>query len=396
MLTFTGFAVVVQGALICVVTGEIVRDVLAAGGGLAEVVRAEIPVVAVCRDAPEALPLLTDIPYGAEVVVHAWEPLVGLGESTLPGLGVTGRIQARRVSSLRFLALDYRQGIHFALVREGLEVAEEGPVAEVSVLDLAAVFVGLAIAVHGHPDAYACLAHVSDCAGVSIIAGGDVEHELAVAGFRIAAIIGADVVVITDYANADTGACLTVVTVRAEVTVQTLDTIQGHEVTSISSQTAVLGASILIVTCVFIYIAVTIVVDTVTDLGATGGGVTFRETIRCTDHDPGAYPELVLNVTGGREAEGDGGLRALTDSLLGEALRKGGTIHSGSLLADEAVGTGALAAASPAAEPAQPATEVHARRLGATDPVAIAALGTRHAKAGVVRDTDVDHIRIRA
>jgi len=88
-------------------------------------------------------------------------------------------LEAERIGTVGFGALDDGRWVHHALIRQLLRVAHEGAVAGVAVIQGEAVTALLAVTRNGHAAALAAVALVRHGARVSVVARGRVVLEQA-------------------------------------------------------------------------------------------------------------------------------------------------------------------------------------------------------------------------
>lgn len=150
-------------------------------------------------------------------------------------------------------------------------MAEERPVAKVTIFQNSTVGVVLAFAVHRKTTALALAALVVDGARVTIIAGPGVELRSAPAK-TIAKIVSTWIVVVADNGQPGADASFAVVTHGTRVTIRTLTFREDLMIATRLSHAGILGTGVIVITridvvplhCIgFVDLAIAIVVDTV-------------------------------------------------------------------------------------------------------------------------------------
>ena len=386
-------AVIPHRADVAVLAGNRVRRVHAAGGGVAGVVGARVPVVAVRRFAGQALALPAGVTDAAGIQVVAGGALVVPDEPAGSGVGIAGRGQAGCGGAVGVGALDDAVRRDLAEVGEARQVAVEGPVAEVAVLQGLAVRVRDAVTVDGDPDAGAVEAGVSHGAGGPVVAGEDVVRVDAVSRLGITAVIGAGFAVVAVGQAPHADALIADVTDGAEMAVGALDVVQGDVLAAVLPVADVLGAEVAVVTGVFVHVPVAVVIQAVAELRAGGRGVAVGQALVGADPEPLAGAELRRLGAGRREPQLDGSVRAVTDARHGHALVQDGAGDALHVLADiprRAIDV--LAARPPAEGPL--VTEDDAGGLRAVEADAVRVRGAGDAEGRVLRDADPDDVGI--
>ena len=194
------FAVIAVGAGVPVVAFLGGGLVDAAVRGMAEIRCADVAVVAVQVGLGSAEARCADVTEGACVVVRACHAVVVRLHEAITGLPIADRCLADSVETLGRGAGDHRRRVHLALERHLADVAEEGPVADIPVLDDLAIRVGLAVAGHRGAQTGGVYAVVTDGAGIPVIAEVRVRRVLA-SCLGVADVVGAGVVVIAGDRN---------------------------------------------------------------------------------------------------------------------------------------------------------------------------------------------------
>jgi hypothetical protein len=110
----------------------------------------------------------------------------------------------------RLVAIYNCPRVNYALVGELVEVANEGPIAEVPVLQLLTISVLLAVAVHRRPHTLASAAQVTYCAHLAIVATA-VSRRMFTPSLRRTNILRARIVIITNHRCPDANSALAVI-----------------------------------------------------------------------------------------------------------------------------------------------------------------------------------------
>lgn len=166
---------------------------------------------------------------------------------TLAGGGVTDSGKAEGVGSVGGLALDNRGRVHLALIRKGLLIAQQSPGAGVTIVELVAVQVDIAVACDREPHANRLFACISHGAGVPIITIFQVCQEIATAK-AVANVIGTGIIVVAIDGSPDANTLFAVIADGAGITVQALPFGEGRMSTSVCTEAGILSTGIVVIT----------------------------------------------------------------------------------------------------------------------------------------------------
>ena len=217
---------------------------------------------------------------------------------------------------------------HHAFVGHGLDIADQGPVAKVTVFQGGAVGISLAFARESGTTATALLAVVGYGAGVLIVACPNICRVLA------AACVGADVVgtriaIVALHRVPEAGACDAVICHGAGVAILAGSTLQQFVGAALLGQAFVLCAIIVVVAKVnvgalhevrLVNLTVAVVVETVASLNGRGERVTLKKPVFRADSLALAESKSVFNFAGCPEGEGHRIPGARTLPRVGHAL----------------------------------------------------------------------------
>ena len=392
-----------EGADVAVLARNCVVQVLAASVRVAAVISAKIAVVTVGRDSGQTDTFDAEVTDGAGIAIVTGKTLVVRDQGTLARDGVAGGLEAGSIGTRGVGALHHALGDYSALVGKGLSVAEEGPIALITIFEDGAVTILGAIAADGNALALPGSALISHSTRVAIVTVGGVVREDA-APINAAGIVGAGVIIVADGGGTLADAGSAVVRYCTRIVVTALGTIQGLIGAACDEVTYIFGTVVAIVTKVheiathssgFINISVTVIVDTIARFCAGHGGITRGEPGLGADPLTHASAVLVGRFTRGPEHQLNGFLRTLTGATLGHTLESTETVHGETLLAAEAGGTGGpvlpIGCALPAAETPLNAI-VHAEVIDARNAGAALCLMAGFAEIGKVGNADEEKV----
>jgi len=298
---------VVNRADAAVGAGSLVGRMLATINGIAGIIRTRVVVRAVDLDAGGAGTFYALVASRAGVDVVAGKALVGRDDLALPGFGNAMSLLADRIGSFfRWAALDDGFGINFALVGELVSIADKGPVADVAVFEVGAIFVGLAVAREFGPHAFGFLALVSNGTRIPVVAGVVVGGEHA-AACVITAVIRARIVVLALHGGSDAYVLHAVVRHGAGITIHALPTVRGEVLAALFGFALILGASVVVIAEVailalnkgrFIGLIVAIVIEAITCLFGRHGGIAVGEPFLLAHPFAGAGSPVVAVLAG--------------------------------------------------------------------------------------------------
>ncbi len=295
-------ALVADGADVPVVARDVVVHEEAALGRVARVIGAGIPVVAVGFRTADTDAVCAGIGQGAGVAVVAGDAVLAGDDAARPRFGIAGGREARCIGAFGLGAGNDRGRGDGAVVGPVVQVADEGPVAEVVVLERGAVRIGLAVAGDAHPGARPAGALVRYRTGIPVIAGNVVVHENAAAE-PVAGIVGAGVVVVAVDGGADADALFAVVADGAGITVHAFF-LPGVAVYATFGRVApVVGAGVVVVTGLFVHLPVTVVIQAVAFFNGWRCRVAIGQPIGGANPLALAETELVLHLAGREERQ---------------------------------------------------------------------------------------------
>lgn len=214
-------AAIPDRAEIAIIAGDDVAFVNATFIGLARVVSAYIPVIAVHLHTRRAYTIAALVPQGAQIPILAGEALVVRYERAITRFRGAQCFQAECTRTLWGRAVDNGYRVDLAGVRQLGCVAVECAIADVPILQLSAVLIHQAVARELDADTFTALALVPECARVLIVAGFIVVVVFAAPGFRAVVVCaGIAIVAVDQFAYAH--ALLAVVGLRARIVIHAL------------------------------------------------------------------------------------------------------------------------------------------------------------------------------
>jgi len=224
--------------------------------------------------------------------------------------------------------MDHRPRVHHALVGKYSGIADQGAVAQVTILELGAVTVVETVTVHCQPRADSLGTLIGQGAGVAVGAGRGVERILAPPGLG-AHVVGADVFVITHDRIADAGPGYAVVSHGAGVAILAGAGVEVVVAAALFAQALVIGAVVNVVAQVdvvpihevgLVRFAVTIVIKAVALFRGGSGRGAVAQSILGAGAFAFASPPLVVQGAGSGEGQFDRPVDARADSCVSHAL----------------------------------------------------------------------------
>jgi hypothetical protein len=211
---------------------------------------------------------------GAAITVVAGEAFVVGRQGAGPRGRITGCDLADCVGASGRLGTGHNRSlIDPALIGQRVGVAHQGPGTEVTIFKGLAICVVLAGAVDPDSGATASTTFVSYSARIAVVAISHVVQVLATSQ-PVAAIVGARVGVITGDEASRANSLFTVVAHSANVAILALAYTQRHVLTTFLAEAGIFGAIVIIVTALFVDVAVAVVVDSVASFGRGLGSIT--------------------------------------------------------------------------------------------------------------------------
>jgi hypothetical protein len=225
---------------------SVVRE-LTSGARITGIIRAGVVVRTECGRAGSTGAVGADVTYGTGISVKTGQSLVVGNQAASARARFAGRCQADGIGAGRDgRALDDGGWIHFALVRQLVQITDQSSIAQVRVFKRGTVDVALAIARDCHTGADSLFALIGHGAGITVVTPGSVVGKGTTAQ-TVAAILGTRVVVVTVNRRADANAGITVVTYRTDVPVATLAVQQRGVLAPVCAGTDVFGAGVAVI-----------------------------------------------------------------------------------------------------------------------------------------------------
>jgi len=291
---------VADSTYVSVFARSLVVEMDAAGPLVAVVIGAFVAVVAVDGYAVQALPLATGFAHGAGIVVRAYLAVVVRSKRAFGRLRGAGGGQAGGPRPFGYRALDHGFRGYGTLLREPVQVAEQGPVAEVPVLERAAIFIALAVARNLETGTSSFITVVVHGARVLVVAFRLVEVEDA-ARLRVAGIVRAVIFIVAIHLSGLADALDAGPRLGAGIRIIAFDTGERFMCASRFSRAAIRGARVSVITETLppvrrriVHFSVTVVVKPVARLFCGLGSVAFAQASIYAEPGPGANAPLVL------------------------------------------------------------------------------------------------------
>jgi len=397
---FAVCAVVVGGAHVSVVAGDVQINVQAPFARVARIVRTGVAVVAVGRDTRQAEAVSTLVAHTARIRVVAGKTLVVRLKRALAGDRVARSLLADGSLSDRVRAYYDCVGRNLALVRHHVGIAKEGPGAEVSIFQNCAVLVTQAVAGHLDAEAFPFLAAISQGAWVAVVTIRIVGRVFATAGLG-ADIVRTRVFIVAVYRIAEADTIHAVVGHRARIPVHTLALRERHVLAPGFAVADVLRAVVFVIAQVHEIAAdlhrlvnelIAIVIDAVARLLSRLLRIAIRESFLPADPLARTGPEIVCSLARRPKRQLHGFAGAGADSAVNNALGHDNAVDGLDLLAGESPGTLLCVRAMPAAKCAV-GPVAHAHVIRSTNSLAVVSGGARPAQVGEIGHADVHNVR---
>jgi len=296
--------------------------------GIAEVISAEVSIVAVCCRTTLADTRRTGVSDSAGITVCAEESVVSRGKATVASRPIADRAQADGSHSLGSGAIHDGLVVNATLIRQRPGITIERTIAEITIFQGPAIIARFAVATDANTDATSSVTLICYSTGVAVVAIRTVVL-IETATHFVAVIVSARVVVIAIHRLPDADPRIAMVSNRTWVAVKTLPLGQRRMATAGVAIAKVVGAWIAIITEAqvfvvlqdsFINIAITIIVEPITAFPHGHGCVTKSKTVGTTHPFTFAEPKLILRCAGGPERQFNGSLGAGANSRIGNAL----------------------------------------------------------------------------
>jgi hypothetical protein len=286
------------------------------------------------------------------------------------------------------------------MVGEGLSIALQSPVAQITVFKHGAIRIRQAVTGHGNAGALALVALVSNGTRVLVVTVGRVEQMLA-APKTVAGIVSARIAVITGNGRPDTDTGRAMVSNGAGIAVQAFSAIQLLVATARLTVAQVLGTGVAIIAqrqklsprlVRLVHEAIAIVIQAIAGLHGRGQGITVAQSTLLADPLPATTAKFVAPFTRGRQAQLHRVVCARADARIGHALLRFHTIHRERFHAREAPGAvGIGRALRPAKTTLIPISEADIIRP--TRALAVPGLSAGFAQVGHSRDANKGQVR---
>lgn len=275
--------------------------------GCAGVIGARVAVRAIGREATTAVPRLAVLARGTWVVIVASPALIDGNQRTLSGGSITRRGQAGSMGIGRGGRADH-QGFEVdnTLVGKGRRVTDKGTVAAVAILQVQAIGIGLALAIHRSPHTLATVAAVGHGADIAIVAYRVVILETAAAE-TVTAIRSARVGIVTFDGAPQADSPLAMVPDGARIAIFAFAAIEGIDLAPGFARAGIRRALVAVVTqrnvdpfdqTRLVHLSITVVIHAVAAFSGGDPRITLGEPGLRAGPLSSAHPKVISVVAG--------------------------------------------------------------------------------------------------
>jgi hypothetical protein len=294
------FATIAQGTGVAVFAGGLVGFVGAPRQRVTAIIGTGIAVVAVGLDTSLTEPGQAAFTDDTEIAVVAGRAFVGRKQFAFAGCCVTGICEAVIVFARVGFAFDNGSLLDLANMRQFGGVAHEGAVASIAIFQGIAVGIHQAVAGEFGSLAFTFDADITGGARVAIIAGSGGKLVVTATG-GIAEVLRARVVIVTTYGGAYADSFLAVVSQGTDIAIAAFGAGEWQMDAALLRVTGILGAVVIVTAIEVVYEAIAVIILAVAAFQGRSGRITVAQAIRRALSAPLAGAEFVSSAaTGGK------------------------------------------------------------------------------------------------